>query len=129
MKDETKLSELIGKTLKEVKQEHNGEVLRFICDDGTQYAQYSYEANCGNDVCVNISDIAGDIKDLIGSPILVAEERSSYQKDGAIKEPEAYSTHTWTFYEFATIKGSVTFRWCGESNGYYSEKVDFFREI
>lgn len=50
----------------------------------------------------------------------MAEETSS---SGEIE----WGTETWTFYKFATVKGYVTLRWYGESNGYYSESVDFER--
>lgn len=94
-----------------------------------------------------IEDITGDLDDLIGTPIIKATEDSS--TDDVIptnvidKLPQAHvvkfvaqkltgekdmdDSHTWTFYNIATIKGYVTIRWYGSSNGYYSESVDFIK--
>jgi hypothetical protein len=64
-----------------------------------------------------LEEVIGDLNDLIGSPIIRATEDVSKEKEYP----------TWTFYNIATSKGHVTLRWCGESNGYYSESVDFCR--
>ena len=69
---------------------------------------------------VYIEDICGDLNDLVGSPLLEAEEVSDYDAGPLVEYEES---HTWTFYKFATRKGFVTVRWYGSSNGYYSESV------
>jgi len=71
-------------------------------------------------------DVIGNLEDLIGSPILMAEEVTSENENPVgVDVPEYQDSFTWTFYKFATIKGYVTIRWYGESNGYYSESVSF----
>jgi hypothetical protein len=65
---------------------------------------------------------------LIGSPILLAEEAIRFgENPEGVKVPEYQDSYTWTFYRLSTIKGNVTIRWYGESNGYYSESVSFIR--
>ena len=70
---------------------------------------------------MSIEDVEGQLEDLEGVPLLLAEE---YSEDrGPLGEYD--DSYTWTFYKFATRKGYVTVRWYGTSNGYYSESVDF----
>jgi hypothetical protein len=77
-----------------------------------------------NDCCENvyIEDICGDLNDLIGSEILDAREDTN-STDKPLQE--YHDSYTWTFYNIITAKGKVTIRWYGESNGYYSESVNF----
>ena len=75
---------------------------------------------------VTLEDVCGDLQDLIGSPILEAEEVvSANVNPEGVKVPEYQESFTWTFYKIATAKGRVTLRWYGDSNGYYSESVYF----
>ena len=77
---------------------------------------------------VRIEDIIGDIGCLLNTPILLVEEVSNKDENPeGVTAPDHQDSFTWTFYKLATVKGSVTIRWYGESNGYYSERVDFQR--
>lgn len=69
---------------------------------------------------VYIESIVGELSDLEGVPLSVAEEVSH-------SDPEAYESGTWTFYKFAG-RGWVDVRWYGSSNGYYSEGVSTVHE-
>lgn len=142
---------LQGKTLKSI--ENRGEELIFETTDGEKFRQVYYDDCCAS---CGIEEIHGDLEDLIGAPIMMAEEvsnkgpdekqaeerKAAYEKaksefKGAPEDfywygpsPDndwAEESETWTFYKAATIKGSVTIRWYGSSNGYYSESPTFER--
>lgn len=109
---------LVGKTLQKV-EETNDEV-RFIVDDDEGYVLYHDQDCCEN---VYVESIDGHLDDLIGTPIVIAEEVSNEPDPGPLSDWE--DSYTWTFYKLATIKGYVTIRFYGSSNGYYSESVSF----
>jgi len=114
------MPELLGQTFIKVEQgDWNGqEELRFYTDESSGFRFTHWQDCCES---VYIEDINGDLADLVGSPILQAEEVN----DDGNEDDEHHESVTWTFYKFATKNGYVTVRWCGSSNGYYSESVDF----
>ena len=112
---------LKGKTLSEIKNVDDEEII-FVCDNGESYKLFHDQDCCE---CVSVEDIIGDLNDLIGSPLLMAEEVTSDTNPEGIAKEYQDDSFTWTFYKLATIKGYVTIRWYGESNGYYSEGVSF----
>lgn len=105
---------LVGKTLTKVERSKTDEEIIFTVTDGEQYKLYHSQDCCET---VVIKDVCGDLNDLVGAPLLQATEATN-------SDPKE-KFNTWTFYRFATIKGSVVISWEGESNGYYSETVDF----
>ena len=112
----TVIKELQNKIFTSVERIKDEEII-FTCNDGTKYSMYHYQDCCEH---VVIDDINGDLNDLVDTELLVAEERTSNED----KEDENYyESVTWTFYTFRTIKGDVTIKWMGTSNGYYSESV------
>lgn len=119
---ETKFAELVGKTILDIRGLKKGsDEVVFVCSDGSKYKMY-HEQDCCE--CVDIDDVIGDVEDLIGTEIIIAEENSN--SEGNPKDKYDYS-FTWTFYKLATKKGYVDIRWYGTSNGYYSEEVNFYR--
>ena len=97
----------------------------FKTTEGDVYVQLHTQSCCE---VVRVEDICGDLEDLVGKPILQATETSNSPKEGDEGYCE-YGSSTWTFYNISTIKGSVTIRWLGESNGYYSESVEFYKDV
>ena len=77
---------------------HNGELVRF----------YHPQDCCES---VYIEDISGNLSSLLFKPLLQADENYFHKSD-------------YTFYTFANSSSVVDVRWCGSSNGYYSESVD-----
>ena len=119
------IEELKGKTIVKIEGDKLKEIV-FICSDGNKYKMYHYQDCCES---VLIDDINGDLNDLLNSPIILAEEviNENENPESLEKEYEYQESFTWTFYKLATIKGYVNIRWYGESNGYYSESVNFVK--
>jgi hypothetical protein len=115
------MAQMLGKTFVQVSGSVDGDEMLFETATGERF-MFAHQQDCCETVRIN--DIVGDLQDLVGEPLLIAEEVSGATEP----DEEHYESYTYTFYKFATRKGYVDVRWLGESNGYYSESVDLFVE-
>ena len=115
-------SELQGLVCSEIKQSDTEVV--FTTNKGVYILRHDQDC-CES---VDLEDVCGDLDDLLNEPILLAEEVSYQGEDPIGFQHKKYAeSWTWTFYKLSTNKGSVTLRWYGTSNGYYSERVDLYK--
>lgn len=97
------------------------DVVEFTFDNGRKLLRLYHDQECCEHVY--LSQVDGDLLDLINSPILMAEKVT--ESVSLYDNNNIDYTYTWTFYKLATIKGYVTLTWKGRSNGYYSEEVNY----
>ena len=121
------IGDLKGKVLSDVKNTGDEIVFTTKALAWPKQKDAEYALTHIQDCCesVIVEDVIGDLRDLIGTPILMAEEASNEGDEKPLNDDD--DSYTWTFYKLATIKGYVTIRFYGSSNGYYSESVDFVK--
>jgi len=120
---DAKFEDLNGKIITSIIGGVGDDEIKITLSDNSVYKMYHVQDCCED---VRVDDIVGDINDLLNSPVTMAEEiTSNTNPEGIVIEYQ--DSFTWTFYKLATIKGYVTIRWYGESNGYYSEDVEFVK--
>ena len=116
-----KIESMVGKVFTSIRGGvGSGEM---VFENATERFVFFHSQDCCESVDIN--DITGDLEDLVGEPLLLAEEVSGATEP----DVEHYESYTYTFYKFASRKGYVDVRWLGESNGYYSEGVSLGREL
>jgi len=111
-------SELKGQVIQSIRGGIGDDQLVFKTETDT-YIMLHVQDCCES---VYIEDIIGDLDDLVGCEILSATEDSNCDEKPLCENEESY---TWTFYNIRSNRGSVTIRWYGSSNGYYSESASF----
>jgi len=115
------INDMVGKVFTSVTQDG----AEMVFENATERFRFWHCQDCCESVY--IESIVGELSDLEGETLLIAEEVSGEIPEA--KEDEYIDSRTWTFYKFATRKGYVDVRWLGESNGYYSESVDLDYEF
>ena len=107
------IPELRGKTVVKIVGGVGSEQIELHCADGTVFKMWHEQECCEQVYC---SDITGELSSLIGEVVTLAEVRTADKSGVELSD----AVGAWTFYEIQTMIDSVTIRWSGESNGFYS---------
>lgn len=137
--EQVSINELKGKVFTSVEgKKGSNEIVFTVSPRTSTESDEQYIMAHRQDCCesVWIEEIIGDLSDLVGSEILEAEEVSNKDEpppERYLPDPEdewdsGPESYTWTFYKLGTMKGHVTIRWYGTSNGYYSERAGIYKK-
>ena len=114
------LSELEGEVISTVEGAEGGQETIITTESGKAIKIY-HEQDC----CEHVSIEDSEVDDIVGgychfagfvdgeAPVVTTNDDYYYEE-----------SQTWSFLKIETSKGSIWQRWLGESNGYYSERVD-----
>ena len=110
-------TDLTMRIIKSVQGLHvNSTCVRITMDDGVIYEMLHRQDCCES---VSLEEFDCTVEDWDGALVVKAYASSERQED------KDSGTTTYTFYSLWTSRGYLHLRWCGSSNGYYSESVDF----
>lgn len=115
------ISVLVGQTIVHV----NGDGSPIRTAEGNTYGLYHSQECCES---VDYIRTDGNIADLLNT--LVLEAYSDHPSDCpgySVENRDWDSSHTWNRFYIRTANGEVTFWYLGQSNGYYSELMDFIQ--
>ena len=118
-----KFRDLLGETIIYATGEKGDEEIRLTLADGRVFRLYHNQDCCES---VEVDEVIGEWATLCGQPLTIAEEVTHENENPpGVPAKDYQDSYTWTFYRLGTEWGLITIRWYGESNGYYSESVDF----
>jgi hypothetical protein len=121
--DDLPLSNLVGLTIESITGLDQYSLEVFINTNCGKKFIFHHEQDCCEQV--SLEDFEADSECFEGAVILSAE---AVTKDAAdqVEFPDAeLDSALYTFYKIETTRGGLWMRWCGMSNGYYSEAVNF----
>jgi hypothetical protein len=113
------LDNMVGRVVKYI--DIDKEEMKITCEDNSVFTFYHEQDCCEN---VYIADTVGDPMSLKGWKLLSVDMDAENESDGWDGFRFDQISRTVTMVKFVTDENTVSVRWIGESNGYYSESVD-----
>ena len=115
------LSELEGEVISTVEGAETGRETIITTESGKAIKIY-HEQDC----CEHVSIEDSEVDDIVGGYCHFAGFVDGETPVNESTNDDYYyeESQTWSFLKIETSKGSIWQRWLGESNGYYSERVD-----
>lgn len=115
--------DLLGRTF--IKAEvRGGDQMILLHEANGGYFAIEHHQDCCEDVY--IESIVGDLQDLVGTPITMAEQPNNFGENDPGPLSKYDQSYSWSFFKLATVKGYVDIRFYGSSNGYYSETANVY---